>query len=306
LAFFANRPMTDPPDSCALFTVPSGRFDAATQTPVDFFTDFACSSDSSPHLPPLSGSGSALFAQYKENLRYYFARLDPHSLSDYRGEVFNRVRQQWVFQRKVFGRASPDYATLPPNAFAGFTVSLYLVIFADHFVLSSSAPGLEVVGNLGGDVVALLAHFDQRVMPPQFLEPLRKLSVVWYDGGLICEISDQRRRCDRPLRVHLRVNPDDIGAGGFELEQEFLLARHPLLCLEPSPQVARVARAAARERGKWRPSPHARETPAAFMQMEYPALFIEQPEARRPRVRPPSAAPDDALREELFRRFGLA
>jgi hypothetical protein len=290
-----------------LFTVSEGKFDISTQTPVTFFTDFRYSaSDQSPHPSPLSGSGSSLFSQYQSNIQHYFERVDPSSLSDYRAEVFNRVRQQSVFQSKVFGHAAPDYNTLPPNTFSTFAVSLYLVIFTDHFVFSTASAGFEVVGNLGDELVSLLGYFDQQLLPPQLLEQLKKLSVVWYDGGLICEINDQRRQCEMPLRIHLRIHPDDVLAGGFELEQEWLFARFPLLCLEPSLQVGKVARVAAREKGKWKPSPHASESPAAFMQMEYPALFIEEPEPRKPRVRKPSSATDEELREQLMKKFGLA
>jgi hypothetical protein len=296
------REPADPP----VLGFSGGKFDAFSQTAVNFFSDLSESPLAADLPSDLSGSGSTLFSHYQANLQYYFDRLDSHSLSEYREEVFNRIRQQSIFQSKVFGHASPNYNRLPLNSFAGFAVSPYLVICSDRFVFSSATPGFEVSGGLDQELANLLGYFDQQTLPPQLLETLKRLNLVWYDGGLICEIADQRRQSDRPLRIHLRVHPDDFVAAGFEIEQEYLFDRFPLLCLDSSIQVSKVARAAGREKGKWKPPPYAIETPAAFMQTEYPGLFIEEPETRRPRVRKPSAATDEELRQRLMKKFGLA
>jgi hypothetical protein len=288
--------------------IPDTLVDTATQSETSFFSDLdtttSTTTDDSP--APLEGTGSTLYHQYQDNVHYYLDRLDSSMLSGYRAEVFNRVRQQAAFQAQIFGRSAATYDTFPASTCATFTVSLHLVVYTAHFIFSTTCPGYDKTGNLNEDLTTLLSYFDQQVMPPQLLEQLRKLTLVWYDGGLICEIEDQRRPKAHPMRIFLRVHPDDIAACGFEIEQEYLFTRFPSLCLEPTLQVGKVARVAARDREKWKPPSESGQTPAAFMHTEYPSLFIEEPEPRAPRARRESSLTDEELRERLLRRFGLA
>lgn len=254
--------------------------------------------------PELVGSGSVLSQRYRDVLGCFLDNCEPQSFTEFRAEVFNRVRQEKSFQDCVFGHSTPRYDTLPRNSFSSFTVSLNLVILPSNFVLSSSPAGFELSGDLDDDLAQLLAFFDDGVLPPRLLDPLRKLNLVWYDGGLVCEVSDQRRESVQQFRVYLRVNPYDIAACGVDTEREYLLVQYPLLCLDTSPQVGRVAMVAARDRSKWAAPVYAEETPAQFLQTQYPALFIEERAPIQPRERKQGGESDEQLRQKLMQRFG--
>ena len=288
----------DPP----LFTAPDGSIAASSQTNTTFSSAF----ERSPVVigPELVGSGRVLSDRYRDVLGSFLDQCDPGTLTEYRQEIFNRMRQEKSFQDRVFGRSTPRYDTLPRNSFSSFTASLHLLILPSHFVLSSSPPGLELTGDLEGDLSHLLGYFEDGLLPPKLLEQLRKLNLVWYDGGLVCEVSDQRRETAQQFRMYLRANQTDIAACGFEAEREFLLVQHPLLCLDTSPQVGRVAMVASRDRTKWATTPHAENTPAQFLQMKYPALFIEERAPMQPRERRPDTESDEQLRQKLMAKFG--
>ena len=86
---------------------------------------------------------------------------------------------------------------------------------------------------------------------PTFFEDLKKLNLTWYDGGLICEIVDKRRQREKISHVHLKVKSSDIGPLTYEREQDFLLNRYPLLCLDPDLHVTDVARTIKADAERW-------------------------------------------------------
>ena len=195
-------------DADAIFVVSEPALDASCQT--------APPSSLSPNSmgpPPLVGSGSALLRQYRENLSYFLDMADQTAVSDFRSEVLNCVREHKIFQERLFGRSSPPLGQLPPNAFHEFTVSLHLSLFHDRFVMSSTIPGFEISGG-AHEIEPLLAALSTGFLPAHTLDALRKVNLVWYDGGLICEVNDNRVSPPAFIRVHLLANQEyaDIDA----------------------------------------------------------------------------------------------
>ena len=285
-----------------IFVVSQSALDASCQTETH-----PCIDSPNPGPPQLIATGPALLREYRENISYFLDMADQSSVSSMRSEVMNCVREHKIFQERLFGQSSPPITQLPPNAFHEFTVSLHLALFHDRFVMTSSIPGFELAGG-AHDIELLLSYVRAGVLPPRTLETLRKVNLVWYDGGLICEVNDNRVSPPAFVRVHLLANPEDIGSVGFEAEQEFLFARFPSLCLENTPQVARVARVATLERCRWQRRPGS-ETPAAFLQRRVPQMFIEgilgeQKEPEEPQK--PAEEDLDRVREKLEKQFGVA
>ena len=289
-------------DADAIFVVSEPALDASCQT--------APPSSLSPNSmgpPPLVGSGSALLRQYRENLSYFLDMADQTAVSDFRSEVLNCVREHKIFQERLFGRSSPPLGQLPPNAFHEFTVSLHLSLFHDRFVMSSTIPGFEISGG-AHEIEPLLAALSTGFLPAHTLDALRKVNLVWYDGGLICEVNDNRVSPPAFIRVHLLANPQDIANVGFDAEQEFLFARFPLLCLDPTPQVARMAQVAAVENCRWRRR-QPTDSPAAFLQRRVPKMFIEDMFGEQRKPQPAQdPAPDELekLKERLEKQFGVS
>lgn len=280
---------------------------SASQTPVNYFSDVDSLNppNNFDQPPQLDGSGPQLLHQYYENTKYFIDHTDSSTLSAYRQEVLNKVKEKLVFQSKLFNTNGEPDGSLPSNIFGNLTVSLNLIIFSDRYSFSSSNPGFEITGDLNDDISHLLSYVANGVLPPNLLEQLRKLNLVWYDGGLICEINDTRKAYSHPIRVLMRINPIDITNSDFDVEQEYLLNRYPLLCLDPDIQVSKVSRIALSDSQRWKPAPLAIRTPAEFLEHECPSLFIEPVEPQKPRIRAESKYTEEELRKMLMEKLGL-
>lgn len=290
--------------SAPFFTIESQT--TATQTPINYFSDIdSLNPPIEFDLPPeLDGDGPTLLHQYYSNTKYFIDHTDPMTLSPYKQEILTKVKQHSIFQSKIFNSSNLSDCDLPPNTFDNLSVSLYLVIFPDHFTFSTAFSEIES-GDLNDNASRVLSYVSQGLLPPKLLESLKDLNLVWYDGGLICEISDQRKAYSHPLRVLMRVNPIDITNYGFDIEQEYLLNRHPLLCLDPDIRVSKLARTITADSQRWQPNQTTSQTPAEFLQSECPSIFIEPFEPKKPRNRPESKHSESELRKMLMIKLGI-
>jgi hypothetical protein len=274
------------PDGCAF---------ACTQTPPRAF---------SPSGPP-ARAGSLADARGGELVRLYHRAVADHvqaahvsDLSELRGEICERMQHRRNYQVSAYGRASIGLDDPPPNLFSSFSVALYLVIYEDgRFAFSSATPGVALGGLIDDDEGrALLFYIAHGVLRPGLLPALLDLKLAWYDGALICEVVDRRRRLGRAVRTHLRVAEEDLVPFGADAEQQVLLAQYPLLCLEPTPQVANDARVAGADRRRWEPSDIDGESKLLFVAKRSPGIFVRA-EARAP---PPRVTQEQ---EDEYRRL---
>ena len=224
--------------------------------------------------PELNGSNATLLEQYYANINFYIENISSTQLSAVRSEMCKKIRHRSIFQTKVFGKASTNFDILPENTFSSFTVSLYLILREKTFTLYTSNPGIEITDSYEESGSYILGFISRGILPPKMLDDVRKLNLVWYDGGLICEIDDQRKKNSKNYRTLLRINQNDIASLGLESESEYLLARYPLLCFDSDIQVAKVARAAERDSLRWKPQ-DVPETPKQYVEEHYPSLFLE-------------------------------
>lgn len=286
------------------FFASARNYDQQTQTNTETISGFDISSDFRDSVEPneLNLKGTALVEQYKDVLLGYFSSVDDACLSEYKREVFNRIREQMAFQERVFGKSNRQFNVLPANAFAELTVSLYLTIFDDSYTLTARSPGLDITGDLENDLMNLMYCIDRCFLPPNMFKQLKTLNLVWYDGGLVCEISDRRLASPHSRRVYLQIHPEDMV--GCDVEQEYLFAKFPLLCLEPNSQVGKLARVAAgmgiSEKRK------TVETPVMLFHRQCADLLVDSPIKPRaqPEVTASSQMDDTQLCTELMKKFG--
>ena len=293
--------------SVPFFTFETPHKTSATQTSINYFSDVdSLNPPTEFDLPPeFNGSGPTLLHQYYANTKYFIDHIDPSTLSPYKQEIFTKVKQRSIFQSKIFDSPNLPDGSLPPNTFENLSVSLYLIIFPDHFTFSTAIPGIEINGDLNDDISRVLSYISQGLLPPRLLDSLKDMNLTWYDGGLICEISDQRKAYSHPLRVLMRVNPIDITNCGFDIEQEFLLNRFPLLCLDPDIRVSKLTREVIADSQRWQPSQTSGQKPADFLQSEYPSIFIEPLEPKKARTREESKHTEAELRKMLMIKLGI-
>ena len=208
-------------------------------------------SQTSENFPEISAKGPNLIGQYQKCIKNYIKQTDFARLSPYRSEIFECVLHRAQFQEKIAKESDDDVEKLPPSLFSGFNASLILTIDATAFLLVSTTPGIEITGDLHSEGWKMIQDISAGYLPSGLFEDMRKLSLTWYDGGVICEIVDKRRRKEKVSRVHLRVKASDIGMLTFEREQDYLLNRYPLLCLDPDLHVTDVARTIKADAERW-------------------------------------------------------
>lgn len=249
--------------------------------------------------PPLNGSDATLLDQYYANIKYFIKDIPKSTLSQVRAEICDKIRHRSLFQTKVFGRSSTNFDILPESAYASFSVSLHLILREKTFSFYTSNPGIDVTESFEDEGAHILEYISRGYLPPRMFEDLRKASLVWYDGGLICEIDDQRRSNSNIIRTLLCVSPTDIAALGPECEMEYLLAKYPLVSFDADIQVSKVARIASSDALRWK-TINAEETPKQYVQEHHPSIFlkkIEEPKEEKAEEDPEEAA--KALLEQL-------
>lgn len=218
-----------------------------------------------------------LIQKYHETVVDYIENINPSDLSVLRSDICERLQKRVKFQRATFGAVSVNIDEQPPNLYKShaFHVSLYLSLYSDHFTLSVTPNSIEVSGSIDDETGrSLLFYISRGYLKPGLLNVLKNKNCTWYNGCLICEITDYRRIIPRSIRIHLKVSPGDIQQYPFESEQPVILAQNPLICLDPSPAVANLARAAMRDRLRWEPTDTLNESKLEFVARRRPDLFL--------------------------------
>jgi hypothetical protein len=198
----------------------------------------------------LTGKGPVLISQYQKFVKNFLKETDFTRLSQYRGEICECISHRAQFQEKIT-EADDDIEKLPASIFSGFTPGLILTIDAITFTLVSNPPGIEITGEMTTEGARLLLDVSAGFLPAGLYQEIKKLNVQWYDGGVICAIIDKRRNIEKIRRAHLKVKQSELGQMDIDREREYLLARYPLLCLEPDLHVTDVARAIAADANRW-------------------------------------------------------
>ena len=198
----------------------------------------------------LTGKGPVLINQYQKCVKEFLKETDFTRLSHYRGEICECISHRTQFQEKI-SEADDDVEKLPVSIFSGFTAGLILTIETANFYIASNPPGIEISGEMATEGAKLLFDISAGFLPEGIYENIKKLGLQWYDGGIICEIIDKRRGFEKIRRAHLKVKQSELGQMPLERERDYLLARYPLLCLEPDPHVTDVARTIAMDANRW-------------------------------------------------------
>ncbi|EAY00670.1 hypothetical protein TVAG_208620 [Trichomonas vaginalis G3] len=277
------------------FAAPTNMLDDGVQT-FETTTEMKVNGD----LPPaLNGSDATLLDQYYANIKYFINDTPKSTLSQLRSEICDKIRHRSLFQSKVFGKSSTNFDVLPENAYSTFSVSLHLILRPKTFSFFTTNPGIDVTESFEDEGAHILDFISRGYLPPRMFEELRKLNLVWYDGGLICEIDDQRRNNGNVMRTLLSVAPSDIAALGPECESEFLLVKYPLISFDSDIQISKVSRIASSDALRWK-TINAEETPKQYVQEHHPSIFlknVDKPKEAKAEEDPDASA--KALLEQL-------
>ena len=236
-----------------------------------------CIDPSFPYPPNLDATAQdVLLDQFYKNVNFFLTHIQRYQISELRSEVYERVKNRSLFQAKVFGNSSTNFDVLPQNSFSSFVVSLHLILKSDSYIFYSSAPGLEIQENYDDHGWFLLEFISKGMLPPNAIDDIKKINLKWYDGGLICQIEDQRRLNIQIMRVLLRLNNSDIVGLGTDSESSYLLARYPYICFDNDIQVSRIARIAANDHIRWKEKKKGGPTAKELVQQQYPSLLINR------------------------------
>ena len=246
---------------------------AVTQTPKSFYKNpKKICDDHELHFCV----GVTLLEKYHSIVMNYIENVNVAELSSLRSEICEKIQKRLKFQRITYGAISKCFDEQPLNLYNTFNVSLYLVLYPDHFTFSTVQKGFEISGSIDDETgQSILSYISRGMLKPGLLDSLKNKNLSWYDGCLICEIIDCRRKNTPTIRTQLRVSPYDINQTGIESEQSYVLAQNPFVCTDPSPAVANIARAAMNDRLRWEVTPSQNEAKILSVVTKRPDLFLK-------------------------------
>lgn len=155
-----------------------------------------------------------------------------------------------------------DYDPLTPDTHLEPCQALVFVFENDHFLMTLRNP-------LGGKlpeykfkytptISAVLESLETRIITPSLLRLIEKMRFNgWQEGAILALIEDKRyaRQNAKPITLKLKVSSevmefdtnrtmgDRSPEEQIEYERQTLLIKHPVICTDPDPCVARFAAA---------------------------------------------------------------
>lgn len=245
-----------------------------------------------------NATGANLLREYHKTVREYMRTANTSDMTELRSEICGRIQRRDTFQENVYGDLSVGLDEPPPNLFSSLIPSLLLSIYGNgQFALTTPDSTILQTGHIDeADGQDILSNISKGILRPGLLKHLLDMNLTWYDGCLICEITDHRRKLNRRVRTHLRVAQEDIIDADIETQQQIVTAQYPLLCLDPDKQVGNLARVAFADRKRWEPSSVERESKMRFVARKCPSLFIKPAQVRHEVTR----ADEDAFRAKMI------
>jgi hypothetical protein len=162
-------------------------------------------------------------------------------------------------------RTDPRFDPLsrPPKLFEEFQIGFFVVFRNDTLEFANADRTRSVAYVYHEPVISLIESLETRVVGRELGSLLRKQLHVsgWDDGHILCHITDYRFGTPVEYRQMLRVTEgavfatiadrrrqgrrdidpmDRKNAPGLELEQQVLMLTRRSICVDPSPDVARV------------------------------------------------------------------
>ena len=140
---------------------------AATQTPIEFEKPSKVFTvDHYLH----NCIGGTLVEKYHETVLDYIKNVNINELSALRSEICERIQKRIKFQRRTFGNISKCFDEQPRNLYSVFNVSLYLVLYTDHFTFSTAQKGFEVTGSIDDELgLSILSYVSRGLFKPGLL-----------------------------------------------------------------------------------------------------------------------------------------
>jgi hypothetical protein len=142
-----------------------------------------------------------------------------------------------------------DPLTPPRDVLDGLTASIYIELFDREFLVSST--GHSPLHRFCYDLNAafILESLETGVLSPQLADFITKLGSPHYECGfLVCECLDRRCHREQKYRIRLVISQTIISNSIHSLtpddpllnEQTVLSICRPIVCTDPSPDVARA------------------------------------------------------------------
>jgi hypothetical protein len=162
-----------------------------------------------------------------------------------------------------------DPLTPPSTLFADLTLGFYATFRNDSLEFANADKSKCIGYVYDQNSVALIESLETGVIGRELAALLRRNLHVdgWEDGHMLCEITDFRFSrpvgCRQMMKVaesvifgviaeRGRYGRRDAGMITLEVEQQVLAIARPVVCVDPSPDVARVHSAAHWRRQVWR------------------------------------------------------
>jgi hypothetical protein len=141
-----------------------------------------------------------------------------------------------------------DPLTQPPGLLDGEITAFTIRFFPQNFTVSAASLASPVTFPYAPNVAYVFQCLETGILSPEFVTLIRGWGPVPFNHGMLfCECEDHRHSPPRFFRLRMTIGPELVqnaceGVDGdpLEAEAQMLLLVRPSICIDPSPEVARV------------------------------------------------------------------
>jgi len=144
-----------------------------------------------------------------------------------------------------------DLLTPPNDLLSDYQESLTFDFFPQYFSINNSDGSHYVTYSYTHSSLALLECLESEIISPELASIIEKLHITsWNNGSLLCKCTDNRCIPSRVFLIPLTIGQSVIQSKAYktnqtniekmDAEKQLLLLNRPLLCVDPSLDVARA------------------------------------------------------------------
>ncbi|OHT09980.1 hypothetical protein TRFO_20970 [Tritrichomonas foetus] len=212
------------------------------------------------------------------NIQKNVPTIDKMRISDTNTLLQNEVRPITTFTRSmmqgynsrlsflVTAVSDPRFEPLSPphEMYSDLQIGFKCQLNDKYFTLSTPNDHHKNDFQYAEHLVSFLECLETGTLTPEILMLLTKLKVkTWDNGFIICQVIDNRITPKVISYVKLEIGPDVLGLPNFrqpnpeaklDFERRVLLLKRPMICTDPSPDVARVQSCVDWRKKMWVPT----------------------------------------------------
>lgn len=178
---------------------------------------------------------------------------EPHPENRADASLVNSYNSRLGFLISTFNHKHFEPLSPMNNIYNELGAGILIELHKTHFIVSNPETNRSLSYNYETSIASILEPLDTKIITPTLFAILEKLQCgQWESGSIICQVIDFRQTPEIEQRLKLSVGQevfylvlsrsrDKLSPEQYaEFESHTLLLAKPVICTDPSPDVARV------------------------------------------------------------------